>query len=214
MPYIPAGRRRLVAFLVAGAAMVLPAAAQADSQQWIASTLASLSTTGPTCATPPLSQPFSAFNDFAYYALAPGESTSEGFLGDGWTLLGGASAISATLPDGTTGNVLDLPSGSLAISPPMCVDLTYPKARTMVRNVIGGGGVKVYVSYADSTGWGKAKDGGNAHGRGNAWGASDKLNTNCGKDPGWQLARFAFAPEGEHNDYQLYNFYVDPYAKG
>jgi hypothetical protein len=45
--------------------------------------------------------------------------------------------------------VLDLPSGSKAVSPTICVTTEFPTARTMVRNVVGAEGVFFYVSYAN-----------------------------------------------------------------
>src|ERR1700733_5298612 len=63
------------------------------------------------CTAPTLSQPFLAWGDTNWYALAPGE-TADDFAGAGWTLKGGAKIVTATLEDGTTGSVLDLPGGS------------------------------------------------------------------------------------------------------
>lgn len=218
MPYIPAGRRRGVAFLasvivaalVPGVASAAPTPAPPD---WIASTLSSTSYVPPTCTDPQLTQAFSSFGDQAYYTLAPGESPSS-FSGAGWLLLNGASIKQATLADGTTGNVLDLPSGSMAISPPMCVASNYPTGRTMARNITGGGGVHLFVTYAGTSTWSKARDGGSAHGKGNAWGLSDNLNLNPSQTPGWQVVRLALVPDNGSNEYQVYNFYIDPYAKG
>jgi hypothetical protein len=181
---------------------------------WIASILANVDVSGPSCSTPPLSQPFSAWGDSAYYTLAPGQSPGA-FTGGGWLLFDGAHVTSAVQADGRTGQVLDLPSGSLAVSPPMCVDSTYPTARTMIRNVSGGGGVAVFVTYAGASIWGKARNGGNAHGQGQNWGLSDRINLQPSSAPGWQLLRFALAPSnGRDDEFQLYNLYVDPYAKG
>src|SRR2546423_579386 len=175
----------------------------------ITATLASLPVSGPNCGDPSLSQPFTSYNDFAYYTPAPG-----GNAFSGWILLGGATPGSTTLASGGAGSALNLSSGSLAISPPMCVDANYPRARTMVRNLVGGGGVNVFVIYAGNSGWGKARNAGNAHGKGSAWGLSDQLKVQPSHAPGWQLVRFAFAPSGDSSQFQIYNFYVDPYAKG
>ncbi|HEY1522825.1 MAG TPA: hypothetical protein VGF70_07410 [Solirubrobacteraceae bacterium] len=218
MPYIPAGRRRAVAILAAAvAAMALPAAASAAPNpppppDWIAATLGTTTYVPPTCTDPTLTQPFQSFGDQNYYVLAPGESPSN-FAGDGWTLLAGANITTSTLSDGTTGSVLDLPGGSMAISPPMCVASNYPTARTMVRNVQGGGGVHVFVTYAGTSTWSKAKDGGSCHGKGNAWGLSDNVKLSPANTDGWQIVRFALVPDNGNNDHQAYNFYVDPYAK-
>lgn len=218
MPYIPGGRRRGMSIVVAvAAALLVPAASAmaAPPPDWIASALSTAGVSTVTCSNPTLTQPFAPFGDRNYYTLAPGESDSN-FTGDGWMLLNGANITSATLADGsTTGSVLDLPGGSMAISPPMCVASNYPTARTMALNVHGGGGVHVYVTYAGTSSWTKAKDGGSAHGKGNAWGLSDNLKVSPANTPGWQIVRFALVADGGgNNEYQIYNFYVDPYSKG
>jgi hypothetical protein len=215
MPYIPAGRRRAVSVLTAVvAAMALPAAASAQAPpDWIASTLQGTSYAPLSCIDPVMTQAFSSFGDQNNYVMAPGESPSN-FTGDGWTLLNGANITTAALDDGSTGSVLDLPGGSMAVSPPMCVASNYPTARTMVRNVHGPGGVHVFVTYAGSSSWSKAKDGGSCHGQGNGWSLSDNVKLSPANTPGWQIVRFALVPDGgTNNDYQAYNFYVDPYAK-
>ena len=82
-----------------------------------------------------------------YYSQVPGQ-TDANFVGTGWALSGGARIVSTVRADGRTGTVLELPSGAVAISPPICVTSGYPTARTMVRNVVGSEGVFVSVSYA------------------------------------------------------------------
>jgi hypothetical protein len=202
-------------FLTAVGALSLAlqvAPAQADPQQSVARTLARLSVSGPECSAPALSQPFAAWKDFNHYTPVPGQSGPD-FSGSGWLLSNGANVTSATQDDGTTGSVLDLPSGSLAISPPVCVDLTYPTARMMVHNLSGGGGVHAFVSYAGASAWGKPRDAGSAHGKGISWALSAPIHLQPNHDPGWQLVRFGLVPDGSHDEYQIYNFYVDPYAK-
>lgn len=71
--------------------------------------------------------------------------------GTGWTLSGGARVVHTELPDGTTESVLDLPAGSTAISPVMCVTSDYPEARADVRALSGGGGVAMSVAYQGTT---------------------------------------------------------------
>lgn len=239
MPYIPGGRRRavtLVAILISGllsaaSAMAKPPAPPkpkpgttttnyGDASNAINAYLASTNIPASSCTDPSLSQPFSDWSDSNYYALAPGQSDSN-FTGTNWYLMGGANITTTTLNDGSTGSVLDMPSGSLAISPPMCVAYNYPTARTMVRTLSGTGGVAVYVAYFNGTAY-QVTNGGSAggnstsnaggNGNGNAWGLSGQVNLNPSNTPGWQIARFALYASGT-GEYQLYNFYVDPYAK-
>lgn len=165
------------------------------------------------CSDPSLSQPFVSNRDSNWYTLVPGQST-DNFDGAGWTLLDGAALQSTQLVDGATGSVLDLPSGSQAISPPMCVSSDYPTARTLVRNVTGGEGVQIYVSYAGTKTEAKPKGVGQVHGQQSAWTASNPFNVQPGNLPGWQLVRFTLIPGGKTSDFQIYNFYVDPRMKG
>lgn len=165
------------------------------------------------CTSPVLSQPFVPFGDANYYFLVPGEKPGS-FSGSSWTLSGGASIVKTTMPDGTTGSVLDLPSGSEAVSPTVCVSSDYPTARTMVRNVVGSEGVFFYVSYENTPTWVTPKNTGQVHGTGTAWTLSDPVNVQPSSVAGWQLARFVFIPGGTTSDFQIYNFYVDPYSKG
>ena len=161
------------------------------------------------CAAPTLVQPFLSAPDSNWYTLAPGQS-SDAFSGAGWTLSGGASVMTETLGDGQTGPVLDLPSGSAAISPPMCVSSDYPTARTEVRDVVGSEGVHAYVAYAGTKTATKAQDVGQIHGQQSGWTLSDSFNIHPGDLTGWQLVRFTFVPGGKSSNFQIYDFYVDP----
>jgi hypothetical protein len=162
------------------------------------------------CVSPPLSQPFLAWNDSNFYALAPGESPGS-FAGTGWTLSGGAQIKTAVLGSGATGSVLDLPAGSQAVSPAMCVTADYPNARTMVQ---GGssGGIAFSVSYAGTKTANNPKKTGKIQTHAAGWSLSDPFNTNPGTLPGWQVVQFTFSSQKDHA--QLYNFYVDPRMRG
>ncbi len=161
------------------------------------------------CGAPQLSQPFLTAKDSNWYALAPGES-SDGFDGTGWTLSGGAAIQPGQLADGSTGSVLDLPSGGVAISPPMCVSSDYPTARTMVRNATGGDGVQVYVGYAGTKTEAQPQGSGQVHGNRTGWTTSPAFGIHPGSRSGWQLVRFTLVGGGKTSDFQIYDFYVDP----
>jgi hypothetical protein len=161
------------------------------------------------CATPTLSQPFTPFHDTNYYTLVPGES-AQGFDGTGWQLSGGAQIITTTLADGSTGQVLDLPSGSKAVSPPMCVTSDFPTARTMVRDVKGSEGVFFYVAYQGTKTWENPKNTGQVHGKQTSWSVSDPVNVQPSGQPGWQPVTFTLQAGGKTSDFQVYDFYVDP----
>lgn len=162
------------------------------------------------CSNPLLSQPFLFAGDQNWYTLAPGQSP-DNFDGTGWTLSGGAKLVTTTLADGRTGSVLDLPSGSRAVSPTTCVSAAYPVARTMMRNVVGSEGVFFYVSYEGTSTWTTPKNTGQVHGAGTAWTVSGYVNLQPSGASGWQLVRFTFIPGGTTSRFQVYNFYVDPH---
>jgi hypothetical protein len=173
------------------------------------------------CATPQFSQVFLPYGDNNWYTLAPGESV-DSFDGTGWTLSGGAQIQTAGLSDGQNGSVLDLPSGSKAVSPTMCVNAAYAAARTMVRNVTGKDGVSFFVSYQGTKTATKPKKSGDVRGKSSDWTLSKPLKVDPDKAPGWQLVQFSFVAKGESShseakdeasETQISNFYVDPRMK-
>jgi hypothetical protein len=198
--------------LIAGTVVVLLTGLGASPAFADASLLRSLintptSTSG--CTSPSLFQPFISVGDANAYALLPGEAP-DNFSGAGWTLTGGAHIVTTNVHDGQTGSVLDLPSGSAAISPPICVTSGYTTARTEVRNVKGAEGVGFFVSYAGPKGWNIPQNTGQVHGRQNSWTLSDPVNVQPSNTPGWQLVRIGLVPGGNASEFQIYDFYVDP----
>jgi hypothetical protein len=164
------------------------------------------------CVYPELSKMFQWARDPNWYFQAPGQDDT-GFLGDGWKLQNGAQVVTTTLSDGSTGQVLDLPSGSRAVSPTMCVDSGFKTARTMVRNVTGGDGVQFYVAYDGTKTWTEPKGTGQVHGDHDDWTLSGPVNVQPSNTPGWQLVRFSFVAGGKTSEFQIYDFNVDPRMK-
>jgi hypothetical protein len=164
------------------------------------------------CTSPVLSQSFLSARDNNWYTLVPGESP-DSFDGSGWTLSGGASVVTTSLQDGSQGSVLDLPSGASALSPAICVTSDYPVARTIVRNVVGAEGVQFYVSYEGTNTWLNPRNTGQVHGQQSNWTLSDPVNLQPTVAAGWQIVRFKFVAGGQHSDFQIYDFYVDPRMK-
>jgi hypothetical protein len=160
------------------------------------------------CVRQTFSQPFAPFGDFGFYTLMPGQSV-DNFTGTGWTLTGGASIVTTKLGDGSTGSVLNLPGGSSAISPPMCVSSNYPIGRTFIRDVRGASGVQFSVSYEGTRTWVKPRNTGLIHGNAKAWTVSHRFNLQPYRTVGWQIVRFRLS--AHRGDYQLYNVYVDPH---
>lgn len=181
--------------LVAAAALAIAAIGAPSAGAEITSTSS--------CTDPVLSQPFLSSGDAHNYTLVPGQD-GNGFNGSGWTLSGGANAA---------GGVLDLPSGSKAVSPTICVTAEYPKARMMVRNVRGAEGVLFYVSYANTPSWTQPKNTGQVHGTGTALTLSEPINLQPPNVSGWQLVRFTLVPGGKTSEFQVRDFWVDPFAR-
>jgi hypothetical protein len=163
------------------------------------------------CTEAELSQHFFPFRDYNMYTQVPGQDTS--FNGAGWTLSDGAAVVSTTDANGHQVNVLDLPSGSKAVSPTVCVTKDFPTARMLVRNLVGSEGVFFYVSYAGTKTWNTPKNTGQVHGNGTGWTLSDPVNLQPFNVSGWQLVKFTLIPGGKNSRFQVYDFWVDPFAR-
>ena len=205
MPYIVRPRRFPSGVVAACTALLVFGAASAQ-----AATSPAKETSQ--CKEPTLTQPFQDAGDNNYYVLAPGQ-TPGNFEATGWTLSGGASIKTTTLANGSTGYVLDLPSGSKAVSPSFCVTSLYPTARTFVRDLVGAEGVYLNVSYEGTTTWEQPKNTGQVHGSGTAWTLSTPVNLQPENVTGWQVLRLTLVAGGKKSDFQLYNLYIDPYRR-
>jgi hypothetical protein len=161
------------------------------------------------CSAPLLTQPFLGSGDSNWYQSLTGDG-ADNFDGSGWELSGGASITTTTLADGASYSVLNLPSGSKAVSPTFCVTSSYPTARTMVRDVVGSEGVFFYVSYMGTNTWGTPKNTGQVHGSGTAWTLSSPVNMQPNNLAGWQPVRITLIPGGKTSDFQVYNLDIDP----
>jgi hypothetical protein len=168
--------------------------------------------TGP-CSEPVLSQIFLPAGDASYYTPAPGQAGG-GFVGTGWTLTGGANIVTTTRDDGTGGLVLDLPAGSMAVSPDMCVTSLYPTARMMLRSLYGGDDISFRVSYGGTNTWTNPHETGHVHGSNKSWTLSDSVHLQPSNVSGWQVLRVTLVPDGGHGEFQLYDLELDPYARG
>jgi hypothetical protein len=166
-------------------------------------------TTTPTCNAPALSQAYSWALDTNWYAAVPGVNW-DSFSSSGWTLSGGAKIVSTTLADGLKGNVLDLPSGSKAITPQLCISNSYPFGRTEMRNVKGTTGVAITVSYLGANGWGGNVNSGTAKAVSTVWSLPSPFTIPASSFVGWQYAKFTITAQGSSSEYQLSNLYIDP----
>jgi hypothetical protein len=159
-----------------------------------------------TCPNVTFSQPFLSLGDSNWYTLVPGQNVGW-FTGAGWTFTGGAKALTTTLANGSTGSALDMPAGSRAVSPPMCVATGYPIARMMSRTLASApGSVTFYVSPAGSGMLGSAMPVLGTP----TWALSPPVNVAPGNVSGTILVQFTFIAPARGSDFQIYNFYVDP----
>ena|SRR5579859_3955900 len=162
------------------------------------------------CTTAESAQQFLYANDNNWYVPVPGEG-HDNFAADGWTLSGGARIVAEKLLDGTEGQVLDLPSGSKAVSPVVCVTSQSPTARAVVRNVKGAEGVYFYVEYEGTNTWNKPKNTGQIHGDHTDWTTVTPVNMQPENTPRLQPMRITLVPGGTTSDFEVYNLYIDPH---
>ena len=110
--------------------------------------------------------------------------------------------------------MLDLPSGAVAVSPPVCVTLAYPTARVFVRDVKGSEGVAVGLAYAGTNRTvASPQNVGQVHGQQTEWTLSNPINVQpqmAGPNEGTREAQFVFTAAGNTNEFQLSGLYVDP----
>lgn len=95
-------------------------------------------------------QVFKPWGDNHFYVLAPDGGFEAG--GAGWSLSGGAATVAGNesffLNDPADKRSLSLPSGSSAVSPPICMSLDTPIFRLVARNTGSpSAGLKVEASY-------------------------------------------------------------------
>ena len=167
----------------------------------------------PPCSAPKLSQAFLSFNDTGWYALFAGETT-DNFDGAGWKLGGGAQIVTTKLIDGHVGPVLDLPAGSVATSPLLCVSPSFTTARAIMRTPSRqDGGVSVYISSRGSDTRSNPRSLGQLSASDTDWTATDPLSLQSAIRGGWQQVRFTLVAHGQRSEYQLYRFGLDPRMK-
>ncbi len=96
----------------------------------------------------PTTQPFRPWSDFARYAQVPDGGFEAG--ASGWKLAGGAKVVAGNNPfylrDRGDDSSLQLPAGSSATSPPMCIGLLSSKMR-FVATGSNGSRLKVQIVY-------------------------------------------------------------------
>ena len=171
---------------------------------------AALPTQPSSCPTPAVSQPFLSWGDSALYTPAPGV-TPDSFTAAGWTLTGGARVVSTTLADGHTGLVLDLPPGSSATSPTVCVDSTEPTA-SMITQAVGTGAFANAATFYVTPVGSSLLTGGQPVGAGTQW--SESRPANVFRGVGSENATLTLVSNEKTGDVQVYNLFIDPHMRG
>ena len=113
--------------------------------------------------------------------------------------------------------MLDLPRGSKAVSPTVCLTSAYPTARMMIRDVSGsnGGSVGFSVSYAGTSTansplqTGYVQDHRVRRRRRRLVPVRLRPNLDPSTSPGWQLMQITLTANGS-KEFQAYNLYLDP----
>jgi hypothetical protein len=109
----------------------------------------------PDCKAQPLEQTFLPWADIAHYTPVPHGSFERGARG--WQLAGGARIAEGNEPFESVGDpgdhrLLELPTGSVATSPAICVGLGHPTMRFFLKGTDGLATVSVEVLFEDTSG--------------------------------------------------------------
>jgi hypothetical protein len=167
---------------------------------------------------------FAPWGDLEAYTAAPNGGFEAG--SEGWTLAGAARLVgdNAGLIAQSAGgvNALELPPGSSATSPRICVGAGYPTSRmfgdTVVRNPASGSTLQVEVLYTDRTrGLATSKKLGTVPDQ-LAWAPTRKLSIAQGQlnikpdSDGSTYVRYRFTPLYK-TTWRIDDLYVDPRMK-
>jgi hypothetical protein len=174
------------------------------------------------CAATATSKAFAPWGDQASYTLVEGGLFESGV--QNWSL-GSAQVVSET-PEEENGDynfadesgngsshALQIPAGATVVSPPFCVDSTYPSFRFLVRRVDGqydSSRLDVSLRWADSQGTHETADASlQAH---RDWTITPVLGL-ASKLPagGTPNVRLVFQPRGA--TFAIDDVYVDPYSR-
>jgi hypothetical protein len=144
---------------------------------------------------------FSSYGDPRAYVLVPDGDFTSG--GTGWTLEGGATAVSGTL---------SLPAGSSAVSPSICISKETPFVRSMARDSgVTGAKLKVEVLYE---GLEAAQNRVVAGDKDEAWDPTHPLADNFGLATlGGVDSSVRLRITAVGGDWEVDDVYVDPFAR-
>lgn len=176
---------------------------------------------GGACGDRPFSKPFLPWLDPMNYTLAPGGNFESGARG--WTLKGGAAIVTGNEPWKTSGagsRSLYLPSGSTAMTPPICVETLDPTVRYFAKNrgIVALSSLVVEVVLLDSSGRPVLALPAGVHTGFSSWHPSlpgvALLNLTAILNGGKADVAFRFRPVGLGAKWQIDDLYVDPLKMG
>lgn len=164
-------------------------------------------------------QVFKPWGDNHSYVLAPDGGFEAG--GAGWSLSGGASAVAGNesyfLNDGADSRSLSLPTGSSAVSPPVCMSLDTPIFRLMARNTGNpSAGLQVEATYK-LLGLVRTKTVSTVQ-AGSSWAPSQQMSTvlTLSTVVGTLIPsaiQIRITPVGSGGRWQVDDLYIDPFAR-
>ncbi len=164
-------------------------------------------------------QVFRPWGDNHYYVLAPDGGFEAG--GAGWSLSGGAATVAGNesffLNDAGDKRSLYLPSGSSAVSPPICMSLDTPIFRLLARNTGNpSAGLKVEATYK-LLGLVRTKTVSTVTAGGN-WAPAQEMSTvlTLSTVIGTLIPsaiQIRITPVGSGGNWQVDDLYIDPFAR-
>jgi hypothetical protein len=173
---------------------------------------------GGACGDRPLSRPFMPWLDPMQYTLAPRGNFESGT--SGWTLKSGAAIVTGNEPWKVSGpgtRSLYLPSGSSAMTPPICVETLDPTVRYFAKNrgVVALSSLLVEVVLLNSSGQPVLTLPAGVHTGLGSWHPSlpgvGLLNATALLNGGKVNVKFRFRPVGLGAKWQIDDVYVDPF---
>ena len=176
---------------------------------------------GGACGDRQFSKPFLRWLDPMNYTLAPGGNFESGARG--WTLKGGAAIVTGNEPwnaSGAGSRSLYLPSGSTAMTAPICVETLDPTVRYFAKNrgIVALSSLVVEVVLLDSSGRPVLTLPAGVHTGLSSWHPSlpgvALLNLTAILNGGKANVAFRFRPVGLGAKWQIDDVYVDPLKMG
>jgi hypothetical protein len=170
-----------------------------------------------TCTNPLLVKPFAGFGDRRDYVLAPG-GAFEGGIAPGWQISGGGKIAAGGRSSAAS---LSLPPGATAVTPAMCIDLSFPHMRfySKAMGTAAEAKVGVEVVYPDVRAPAfeeiKQFDGKQGTAAGSGWRLSDDVDLKPdlgGKTNATRRVALRFTSLGTRRggDVRIDDVYVDP----